>query len=76
MDIEAVLLINILLLLVGLLISYVVIRLAVFHAMRSHSVWVVQGGIDRVVAARAERDERNAAELAKHRQESQRQSEI
>lgn len=76
MDIEAVLLINILILLAGLLISYVVIRLAVLHAMRSHSVWVVEGGIDKVIASKSERAARNAAEYAKYRQENQRRDEI
>jgi|GEM_PF-2207456 len=76
MDTEAVLVINIVVLLVGLLISYVVIRFAVLHAMRSHSVWVAEGGVDKVIAARAERDARNAAELAKYRQETQHQREV
>lgn len=70
MDIEAVLLMNILILVVGLLISYVVIRLAVLHAMRSHSVWVAEGGVDKRLAAREDRAARDAAELEKYRQET------
>ena len=74
MDAETALLINIVALFVGLLISYVVIRLAVLHAMRAHSVWFAEGGVEKVIARRNDRAARNEAELARYRQETRGQS--
>ncbi len=72
MTIELALMLYFLGILVALALGYLVVRLGVGHALRSHSIWTAEGGVDAALTARASRAARDAAELESYRQETKR----
>ncbi|CAI9386096.1 hypothetical protein [Microbacterium sp. T2.11-28] len=66
MDAATVLLVNVVALVFGLLLSYVVIRFAVLHALRAHSVWVAAGGAQAAVQRKADSKAALAEELGRN----------
>lgn len=55
-----------------LLLAYAVIRLAVSHALRSHSLWAATGGMERARQRVEARERRDREQLATYRAEAQR----
>lgn len=63
---------SVLMWLLALLLAYAVIRLAVTHALRSHSVWTATGGLERARRRADARAERDRQALARYRADARR----